>query len=82
MTQRSAPVVTHRGYRGLAYLLARIVSANALISAKAVVLMCLGSVVTFAQTVTLTNTTRGGSSVFYVGDAWEFDIHGAANAAR
>lgn len=42
--------------------------------------ICLFSTGLFGQTVTLTNTTRGGSSVFYIGDAFEFDIHGDANA--
>jgi hypothetical protein len=32
-----------------------------------------------AQTVSITNTTRGGSTTFYVGDSWRVDVTGAPN---
>ncbi len=50
-------------------LLVRSMVAVALAGGKVALVICLGSVVLFGQTVSLTNTTRGGSSVFYVGDA-------------
>ncbi len=46
------------------------------------ILLCASSSITYGQTptVTITNTTRGGHSVFYVGDTWLLGFYTAAGS--
>jgi hypothetical protein len=73
----STPRNALRNSRLFAYAMQAVARAGA----KLGLFMTLGSLALFGQTVTLTNLTRGGGSLFYVGDEWQFYIQGAPNAA-
>ncbi len=56
--------------------------AGAVVIAGFVAGLTVGHALAYSPAVSITNTTRGGSSVFYVGDAWAISITGGAPSAQ